>query len=774
MELAYDPEKSPSRWLALSPAYFVTAPPWVFAKLERILIPDAMRAAAPVVVIYIMLHVQTRQPLLAFAAVFVILFAIALSLLVFGAVVGGTWLSVYAYPALYITVGVGVDDIFVMTQAWMLCPQESARARLVETYRTAGEMMLATTLTSCSAFLATALLSPMMAMQCLGYITAASLLFDYLLVLTLYAACLVLCHERTRPAFPPIIRADDAASTNTSTTNPPPTDTSSTLDESSEGTSMRTSPAAAARQMFSLAAAHGLDVAKGWGPWDVATAWSARQAKVLRFRRPIMGCFTLVLLPFVIWQFREGLTIDSLPPSFLPSSHPLQRSYFDNNDFATSPLDVFDTVHMMWGLSPGALDLRGVNRLRNKGFQGKPMLDDHFRLDSAAQLHLLRACTLLRSSDLVPVFSANLASEAALEKAVHCWPEAFQSFVERSGLAFPIDDVARAEELLLAWLGEEVGLDEVRGAELAQDIGFINTDITRGDASGTWSEITGQGERGASSRVLQFVKLRASTTIKTAFPPPYWQLEVQYRGWQQLVAQVNTDAPPSAAHAIQVIVSLPGAPDSDLNNKWIQVSMHLAYMSLTASGLGIGLAVCLPVLLLSTRSWPISAIAATCLVFVILGVLASMLACGWKIGMVEALCLIIVSGLSVDPVLHIASAFSQGSARLSPLARAQQAVQRMGPPLLASAITTLASALSLSACQLTLLSKIGLFMIFSTIWSLGTSVTLLPALLATFGPASCGCSKASAASAPPRSRAALAPSETSQWMTIERVSENGL
>jgi predicted RND superfamily exporter protein len=125
---------------------------------------------------------------------------------------------------------------------------------------------------------------------------------------------------------------------------------------------------------------------------------------------------------------------------------------------------------------------------------------------------------------------------------------------------------------------------------------------------------------------------------------------------------------------------------------------------------------------------------------VILGVVASMLACGWKVGMVEALCLIIVSGLSVDPVLHIASAFSQASPRLRPVARAQLAVERMGPPLLASAVTTLASAVCLSTCQLTLLSKIGLFMIFSTIWSLGTSVTLLPALLATFGPAPCGCS----------------------------------
>ena len=781
VELAYDPEKSPSRWKTLAPAYFVSALPWFFGKLEAILIPDATRAAVPAIVIYLMLHVQTKQPLLAAAGVFVILFAIALTLIFFGVVVGGTWLSVYAYPALYITVGVGVDDIFVMTRAWMLCPQEHARDRLAATYRIAGEMMLATTLTSCAAFLSTALLSPMVAMQCLGFITFASLLFDYLLVLTLYAACLVLCHERTRPpsamqragagsvarptralfAQEDVSAAEEVAAEAASASSaaappaqpaqpPPPTATECAPPVVTSSTSSTSGSALDNPSPAGAAAAIALeeDGPDDASPRVAAKARAMRRLSSLtlhapgRFRRPVIGCFVALLLPFVAWQLQR-LAIDTLPPSFLRWDHPLQRAYLDNADFATSPLDVFDTVHLFWGLAPGALDLTGVNRLRRKAFQGEPMLDSRFALDAAAQRHLLRACELLRRSELVPS-AGNLASADALKKAVHCWPEAFRTFVEGSGHPFPVEDSAEVEELLLDWLGAEAARDEAKGAEFAQDIGFVP------DGSGESGE-SGGGTNRSRSRdglksqrqpmALRFVKLRASSTIKAAFPPPYWQLQVQYGNWERLVAQVNALAPPSAAHAVQVLVSLPGASSaSDLANKWIQVSMHLAYVTLTGTGLAIGLVVCLPVLLLSTRSWPISAIAAACLVCVILGVVASMLACGWKVGMVEALCLIIVSGLYVDPVLHIASAFSQASPRLRPVARAQLAVERMGPPLLASAVTTLASAVCLSTCQLTLLSKIGLFMIFSTIWSLGTSVTLLPALLATFGPAPCGCS----------------------------------
>jgi hypothetical protein len=591
-------------------------------------------------------------------------------------------------------------------------------------------MMFSTTLTTCSAFLATALLSPMVAMQCLGYITFASLLFDYLLVLSFYAACLVLCHERTRHPAPSLDGENPPLEPMTLDSNP---------DENSQGGATgRLSSDGVAPSVDGVSPAASRDEpadpqrAKAWTSRWLSGAFSCfRDPGRLRF--PVIGGFAVLLLPFIAWHLRN-LNIDSMPPSFLRWDHPMQRAYLDNADFATSPLDVFDTVHFFWGLAPGALDLRGVDRLRNKSFTGEPMLDRRFQFDGAAQLHLLSVCATLRASKLVSL-ADNFASESALEKAVFCWPEAFRSFVVQSGMAFPIDDPTRAEEVLLDWLSAEVGLDEAKGSALAQDIGFIHLEDRRSGSGGSGDQ---QGvEQG--SRVLRFVKLRASSTIKAAFPPPYWQLEEQYRGWQQLVARVNAVAPPSAAHAIQVLVTLPGASSaSDLANKWIQVSMHLAYVTLTATGLTIGLAVCLPVLLLSTRSWTISAIASACLVCVILGVLASMLACGWKVGMVEALCLIIVSGLSVDPVLHIASAFSQASPCLNPLNRAQHAVERMGPPLLASAATTLASAVSLSTCQLTLLSKIGLFMIFSTVWSLGVSVTLLPALLATFGPAPTG------------------------------------
>lgn len=106
---------------------------------------------------------------------------------------------------------------------------------------------------------------------------------------------------------------------------------------------------------------------------------------------------------------------------------------------------------------------------------------------------------------------------------------------------------------------------------------------------------------------------------------------------------------------------------------------------------------------------------------------------GWALGIVEAVCVVLVSGLAVDYVLHVACAFAQARAP-SRIERTTTALQRMGSPLLAGTTTTLVSALSLCMCTFTVLVKIGAFMAFTAVWSYLTAQTLLPALLATFGP----------------------------------------
>ena len=105
-------------WRALAPSYHLSAWQWLSSKVQAIFVPDVARIAAPAAAVLLALCVVTADPVLAAAGLALILFAIGWSLLAFGCLFGGTWISVFAYPAFFIALGIGVDDVFVMTHAW--------------------------------------------------------------------------------------------------------------------------------------------------------------------------------------------------------------------------------------------------------------------------------------------------------------------------------------------------------------------------------------------------------------------------------------------------------------------------------------------------------------------------------------------------------------------------------------------------------------------------------------------------------------------------------
>ena len=212
-------------------------------------------------------------------------------------------------------------------------------------------------------------------------------------------------------------------------------------------------------------------------------------------------------------------------------------------------------------------------------------------------------------------------------------------------------------------------------------------------------------------------------------------LKVARASWSELMGQINDGAPLSAGPAVDVLATSGGYVAVDLQNKWIQTTMHDVYVSMSVWGLVTGLLVALVVLLYVTWSVTIALSSVLCLAQVVGAVLASLSAMGWSIGIVESLCLILASGLSVDYVLHVACAYAQeDGALLSRAARTELALHRMGMPLLAGTATTLISGLSLSTCTFTVLQIIGAFMALAATWSYTLAQTLLPALLATVGP----------------------------------------
>ena len=211
-------ERQPTKWRHVAPAYLVGSAPWLLGQLLRLLTPDLVRAVVPIVVVFLILLLFTGDLILALSGLVLLAFSLGIALFLYRLLLGATWLSVYSFPCLYIVIGVGADDIFIAMQAWAQSGRSDAyveerrdrlagglggggsegdvAARLSFVFRVAGEAMLTTTLTSVAAFLATMALTPIASIRSFGFLTAAALLFAYVLVLTFFSACLA---ARYRP-----------------------------------------------------------------------------------------------------------------------------------------------------------------------------------------------------------------------------------------------------------------------------------------------------------------------------------------------------------------------------------------------------------------------------------------------------------------------------------------------------------------------------------------------------------------------------------------------
>ena len=127
---------------------------------------------------------------------------------------------------------------------------------------------------------------------------------------------------------------------------------------------------------------------------------------------------------------------------------------------------------------------------------------------------------------------------------------------------------------------------------------------------------------------------------------------------------------------------------------------------------------------------------------------------GWMLGGVEAVSLSILVGTCVDYVIHMTEGFLEAnpdhrsglrSQALKDLLlvetdvqlrgwRVRQALATVGIPVCSAAITTAGSAMFLTMCQLQLFKRFGEIIVINTVVSIVLALTLLPALLATFGP----------------------------------------
>ena len=139
------------------------------------------------------------------------------------------------------------------------------------------------------------------------------------------------------------------------------------------------------------------------------------------------------------------------------------------------------------------------------------------------------------------------------------------------------------------------------------------------------------------------------------------------------------------------------------------------------------------ILLFATKNILLAIISIMCVAVVIVSVVAIMALQGWEFGVSESISVVIIIGLSVDYVVHLAADY-QHSAEKDRSMKIRQAYMEMGISILSGTITTFGSGSALFGGQVITFKKFAVLITSTISLSFLISMLLFGAICHIMGP----------------------------------------
>mmetsp|Transcript_24579 Transcript_24579/g.85451 ORF Transcript_24579/g.85451 Transcript_24579/m.85451 type:complete len:355 (-) Transcript_24579:1210-2274(-) len=203
---------------------------------------------------------------------------------------------------------------------------------------------------------------------------------------------------------------------------------------------------------------------------------------------------------------------------------------------------------------------------------------------------------------------------------------------------------------------------------------------------------------------------------------PYDVTVPVYREWQAWLDGRNAAAPAGVARALQVA-----------GVSWTWVFSERAMVTNAVQGVIVALVAAWIVLIASTRNVVVGSLASVSIIGIVACVLGLVGALKWEMGTTESISCVIVVGMSVDYVVHIASSYVESEAKTR-RKRITRALEEMGISVVAGAMTTLGAGLFLAPAVLIFFKKFAVLIAATIIFSLLWSLVMFPSLLLVWGP----------------------------------------
>ena len=175
-------------------------------QLNAALWSDAMYAVGSLVFVFVVVLIYSRSFFLSvFGMVQIVLCFIPAMYI--HRLFNGSYISILSFIALWLILGIGADDIFVLLEAWRQAPQYTwegdvlpPHRRLAAAYRRAGSSMFATSFTTAAAFLGN-LNSRIPSISQFGLFMGVLVIFNYYMIMTWFVCCVVIEEKYINPTL---------------------------------------------------------------------------------------------------------------------------------------------------------------------------------------------------------------------------------------------------------------------------------------------------------------------------------------------------------------------------------------------------------------------------------------------------------------------------------------------------------------------------------------------------------------------------------------------
>lgn len=632
----------------------------------KIILKDSKFALLSMAFIFLWIRRVTRSWFLATVGFFEILFSITLSWFIFKVVLRFDFFPPQNALAFFIVAAIGADDIFIFMDAYNESKYESniladMETRMTWVFQRTATSMLSTSATTIIAFILSAFTSPLPSVKSFGIFTAMVVLLDYLLVISLFFTSVVIYHDRFE-------------------------------DSSAFGCCFPCGKL----KLTSTERAKNFVVQ--WGRPNSMTSFFEK--KVAPAVQKI--CVQLLLIGGIItWiafalQYAIRIGATQQAEQVLNDAHPIQKSFtILNTAFPTANDDVRLKIYYAWGVDEVNQD--GVNLLRDPTYYGKARFVDSFEFNKQCQTQLASFCYALRTNSEYD----GLIKRRNGVGDLNCFVEEFAAY----SILGNLNDCDYVRSGL--WRTENW---QVAPADLPRIMeGFLKENSCF-DESGRYSMVESvyASELGWDGSSMRYAAISARTEILTPFGIfPESVTRKEYEKFAMIADSLGKQV--SEFCYGDVIMT-------DLDRKFVFMNNQAIYAKAALNNSLLGIAIAFGAILLKTYVFHLAMFTSITIACVLISVVGIMVVLGWELGTMESILVGILSGFSVDYIIHLAQEYKSSEGETEK--RVRETFRKLGSSLLNGMLTSVFASLPLIClCQLQFFVKFGIFFVLTIMFA---------------------------------------------------------